>query len=143
MARSVDRLAADVPIVDAIGVLEAGQHRSYPVIDPQGRPIGMVSRADALAWRHEGAMPDDTVADRVSDASMPVLHPGDVVARAVDLMLATDQGRIAVTDPGSGALVGLVTRKDLLRVRAATAASEEERHAFYKSPGRRLVNTVV
>lgn len=134
MARAVDRLAADLPITEAVSVFEAGRHRSYPVVDPQDRPIGMVSRADALAWRHEEPVPDGTVADRVSDASLPVLHPGDVVARAVDLMLATDQGRIVVTDAGSGALVGIVTRKDLLRVRAAVSASEGERHAFFRRP---------
>jgi len=46
-------------------------------------------------------------------------------------MLATDQGRIPVVDPQTGALVGLITRKDLLQVRAAVARSESERSAFF------------
>ena len=53
-----------------------------------------------------------------------------MVARAVDIMLATDQGRLPVTDPATGVLVGLLTRRDLLKVRAAVASSEEQRQAF-------------
>ena len=136
MAREVDRLAADLPLTDAVHVLEQGLHRSYPIVDRQGRPVGIVSRADALAWQGEDIAPDETVGDRASDASLPILHPDDVLSRALDLMLATDQGRIVVTDPVSHELVGLLTRKDLLRVRAATAAGEAERRAFF-SPSRR------
>lgn len=143
MARDVDRLAADLPIIDAVHVLERGQHRVYPVVDARGRPVGMVSRADALAWQAQDIMPDETVGERASDALLPVLHPGDVLSRALDLMLATDQGRIVVTDPASGELVGLLTRKDLLRVRAATAAGEEERRAFYRGPRRRQAATTI
>ena len=78
----------------------------------------------------DGGQPDGTVGERVSDASLPVLHPGDVVSQAVDLMLATDQGRLPVTDPASGRLIGLITRKDLLQVRAALVQAEGERQVF-------------
>ena len=137
MAREVDRVAADLPVAEAMHVLEQGRHRTYPIVDGHDRPVGMASRADALAWQREDLSPSETVGERASDASMPILHPDDVLSRALDLMLATDQGRIAVTDPASGRLVGLLTRKDLLRVRAATAANEAERRAFYNPPRRR------
>ena len=85
MVEKVDTLPADLPIPDAVAVLQRGQHRIYPV---------------------------------------------------VDLMLATDQGRVPVTDPATGRLVGLVTRKDLLRIHAATSRAEGERQAFF-APARR------
>ena len=138
MAREVDRLAADLPLADAVHVLEQGRHRVYPIVDEGGRPIGLASRADALAWQNEDIDVSETVGERVSDASLPLLHPDDVLSRALDVMLATDQGRITVTDPVSGELVGLLTRKDLLRVRAATAAGEGERRAFFGTPRRKL-----
>ena len=135
MARDVDRLAADLPVSEAVHVLERGLHRIYPIVDARGRPVGLVSRADALAWQSEEIGVAETVGERASDVSLPALHPGDVLSRALDLMLASDQGRIVVTDPSSGELVGLLTRKDLLQVRAATATGEGERRAFY---GKRL-----
>ena len=92
----------------------------------------LVSRADALRWKFEGAEALGTVAERISDASLAVLHPGDAVSHAVDLMLATDQGRIPVTDPKTGGLVGILTRKDLLQVRATVARAEGERRAYFR-----------
>ena len=132
MAREVESLAADLPIAAAIGVLEAGRHRIYPVLDAAGRPVGLVSRADALRWRTEGGHERERLGELVSDAGLAVVHAEDVVSHAVDVMLATDQGRIPVIDPQNGALVGLLTRKDLLQVRAGVVRSEAERRAFFQ-----------
>ncbi|MDP9096035.1 MAG: chloride channel protein, partial [Pseudomonadota bacterium] len=131
MVRDVDVLAADLPVGEMMAIIGEGKHRIYPVVDTSRRPVGLVSRADALLWRVEGGHDAELIGERVSDASLAVVHPEDVVTHAVDVMLATDQGRIPVVDPTTGALVGLVTRKDLLQVRAAVARSESERSAFF------------
>ncbi|HKR87615.1 MAG TPA: chloride channel protein [Phenylobacterium sp.] len=138
MIKEVDTLSADLSIAAAVAVLETGRHRIYPVVDLQGRPVGLVSRADALQWRIEGGHKGEQIADLISDASLDVVHPEDVVTRAVDLMLQGGQGRLPVTDPKTGRLVGLVTRKDLLQVRASVTQSEGERRAYF-SPTKRPV----
>jgi len=51
MVREVDILAADLPVPAAIAILAAGRHRIYPVLDAARRPVGLVSRADALLWQ--------------------------------------------------------------------------------------------
>jgi CBS domain-containing protein len=124
-------------ITDAVAELERGRHRIYPVVDGRGRPVGLVSRADALRWRIEGGHKGERIDELISDASLDVIHPNDVVTRAVDLMLQNDQGRLPVTDPQTGRLVGLLTRKDLLRVRASVSQSEGERRAYFVPPRRR------
>jgi CIC family chloride channel protein len=136
MVKEVDTLSADLSIAEAVAELETGRHRIYPVVDSQGRPVGLVSRADALQWRIEGGHKGEQIADLISDASLAVVHPQDVVTRAVDLMLQGDQGRLPVTDPQTGRLVGLITRKDLLQVRASVTQSEGDRRAYF-SPARR------
>ena len=130
MVREVDVLAADLSVHDAMMTLAAGRHRVYTVVDAQRRPVGLVSRADALLWQVEGGHDDERLADRVSDASLPLVYPDDMTARAVDVMLATDQGRLPVVDRRTGVMVGLLTRKDLLKVRASMARSEGERRAY-------------
>jgi chloride channel protein, CIC family len=59
-----------------------------------------------------------------------VAHTEDVVARALDIMMVTGQGRVPVTDPVNGALVGLLTRRDLLQFRVTVVQPERERQAF-------------
>nr|WP_244507405.1 chloride channel protein [Methylobacterium phyllostachyos] len=135
MTRSVETLDADLPLPDALAAIEAGAHHAYPVVDAVGRPVGLVSRNEALRWTLEAraAEPaDDTLGERVSDADLAVVHPGDVVSHALDVMLSAGQGRLPVTDPLSGRLIGLLTRKDLLQVRATVVRSEAERRAFFR-----------
>jgi CIC family chloride channel protein len=131
MVRAVDTLSADMSIPDAVAVLAGGLHRVYPVVDGAGRPVGLVSRAEALLWRFEGGHDDERLGERISDASIPTVGPDDMTATAIECMLASDQGRIPVVDPATGVLVGLLTRKDLLQVRAAVARAEGERRAYF------------
>jgi H+/Cl- antiporter ClcA len=136
MVGDVEVLPADASIAEAVSVLQAGRHQTYPVVDRRGRPIGMVTRAEALTWAYDGGDGGERVCDRVSDAALPVVHPEDIAARAIEVMLATGHGRLAVTDPKSGVLNGLVTRKDLLKVRASVARSEGERSAYFGPSGK-------
>jgi CIC family chloride channel protein len=137
MVRNVDTLAASSGIAQAIAVLEAGPHRVYPVVDTSSRPVGLVSRADALRWIVEGGHDGEAIAQHLSDTLPAVVHPGDVVTHAVDIMLAADQGRLPVTDPQSGKLVGLISRKDLLQIRAGVTRLEGDRQAYFRSGSQR------
>lgn len=135
MTVSVETLGANLPLSEALAAIEAGAHHAYPVVDAVGRPVGLVSRSDALRWTLEVQDSDagsDTLGERVSDADLALVHPGDVVSHALDVMLSAGQGRLPVTDPQSGRLVGLLTRKDLLQVRATVVRSEAERRAFFR-----------
>ncbi|WP_267425194.1 chloride channel protein [Methylobacterium sp. GC_Met_2] len=135
MTQAVDSLGAELPLTEALAAIEAGAHHAYPVVDAVGRPVGLVSRGDALRWTLEEQDSDpvaDTLGERVSDADLATVHPGDVVSHALDVMLSAGQGRLPVTDPQSGRLVGLLTRKDLLQVRATVVQAEAERRAFFR-----------
>jgi CBS domain-containing protein len=136
MIAPVDSLAADLTIREAVAELEAGRHRIYPVVDAAGRPVGLVSRAEALRWEVElddegGDLGRERLADRISDADLACAHPEDIVARAVEVMIAREMGRLPVTDAKTGVLVGLLTRKTLLQVRAAAVRAEADRQAFF------------
>ncbi len=131
MARGVESFPADMPVSRALDVIGEGRHRAYPVLDAVGRPVGMATRADALRWTAEGADGGGSLGGRLSDAALPVLHPDDTASRAIDAMLSADCGRLAVTDQATGRLVGIVTRKDLLQVRAGVVRGDSERSRPY------------
>jgi H+/Cl- antiporter ClcA/CBS domain-containing protein len=131
MVRDVETVSADLTIAQAVELLQSGRHRIYPVVDHGGRPVGLVSRGDALRWVTEGGHAGERLGDLISDCALARAHPDDVVARAVELMITADQGRLPVVDRTTGVLVGLVTRRDLLKVRAELARAEGERRAFF------------
>ncbi len=130
MVREVQTLPAQMPVTQAVAELQRGQHRIFPVLDAGGRPAGLVSRADALRWQTEAAT-TDTLGDRVSDAGIGVAHPEETLARAVQTMLQTGQGRLPVMDPATGKLVGLLTRKQVLQARGDALRLETDRDAFF------------
>ncbi len=139
MVTRVDTLDATMPVDEAAAFFGRHEHahRSYPVVDPEGRLVGMVSRGDALRWNAEDRHPGQTLNDMVSDASTPVVHPDDMVGRVTDLMIAADVGRVPVVQPGTGTLVGLIARKDLLRLRSASGSLERDRRAYFGRTGRK------
>jgi H+/Cl- antiporter ClcA len=120
-------LPADLPVAEALLFFEReAVHRSYPVIDEGGRPVALVSRADALRWRQETDALEGTLGETLSDVSLPVVTldtPSDVIA---NLMIAENSGRVCVAG-ADGRLAGIVARRDLLRSRAAALKGERKR----------------
>ncbi len=130
MVREVDVLDAETGVAEAVATMEAGRHQAYPVVDGARRPVGLASRGQALHWTLEGGHGAERLGALVAGLPLATVHPDDVVAHALDVMTATGQGRLVVTDPESGVIVGLLTRRDLLQVRATTVRAETERRAF-------------
>src|SRR3546814_19232336 len=50
---------------------DEARHRSYPVVDGEGRLLGLVSRSDALDWRCSDIAPDSRLAEPASAAAPP------------------------------------------------------------------------
>src|ERR1019366_2791793 len=78
---------------------------AFPVVDDDGKVIGVVSEADMLAKEvlngdHLGTL---------------TAAPGDSVEHAARLMYTLQVKRLPVVDPG-GKLVGIISRTDVLAV---------------------------
>jgi len=133
MAKDPATLPASMRTGDALIFFEQGaRHRSYPVVDDSGRPVGLVSREDALRWRTAAPDEDETLHDRVSDKSLAVATPDMPAIQAAELMIAEEIGRLPVVDPASGKLVGILARRDLLNARAKSTEEETKRKRYVK-----------
>ncbi|QKK21790.1 chloride channel protein [Rhizobium indicum] len=132
MISDVDTLPVTMTVGEACDFFASQQktHRIYPVVDAAGRLAGVVSRADALLWQGNPNLASQTLAENVTDGSVPVGHPDDTVAFIADLMLSTGDGRIPIVDPTSGKLCGLIARKDLLRLRSSYRSAELDRRPY-------------
>lgn len=99
-----------VPLSEVAERFEAGRHSAYPVVAPDGRLVGIVSRGDLLRGLPEGATPLD-----VDAAELITVAPGDTVASALQRMLEEGVDHLPVVD--GDRLVGICTRTDVLRTR--------------------------
>jgi CBS domain-containing protein len=135
MVRKVDTLPSAMPLREALAFFsgDARRHKSYPLIDADGRVAGLVGRSDVLRWRAEKEESDDndTLFDLLSDSSLTVGYPDEPVSHLADRMVLADVGRVPIVDRATRHLVGLVARKDLLRIRATARSSEANRSAFF------------
>lgn len=114
------------------------RHRMYPVVDAKGALVGAVTRGDVLRWRMENGDGSATLFDLVSDTSTPVAFEDEIVARVADRMVQDDLGRMPVIDRATRRLIGLIARKDLLRVHRAHYDADGDREAFYLRAARKL-----
>jgi chloride channel protein, CIC family len=129
MVDRVDTLPASMKVDAAVAFFttDAPRHKSYPVVDEDGLLVGMVARADILRWTMEGDHLEMTLARMLSRTEPLHASPDELVGHLADRMAEADVGRVPVVARADGRLVGIVARKDLLRVRARRHAQERER----------------
>jgi CBS domain-containing protein len=106
------------------------RHKSYPVIDAQGQVIAIVSRTDALRWMREETLADKPLTEQLAGQDVIFGYEDELVGKLADKMAATGNGRIPILRREDGKLVGLVARRDLLRVRAQQVHHEHAREAL-------------
>ena len=115
-----------------------GLHQAYPVVDTEGRVLGVVSRSSLLdGWIADAVFSggrgvtdhlDPIIAFDLTRGDAITVHPSESCRTAAERMVEKAVGRLPVVAPdGSGRVIGIVTRADLLRARAVTVEEEMER----------------
>jgi CBS domain-containing protein len=138
MTRDVLTLTPETPLKRAAELLARERISGAPVVDDDGRVVGVLSEADVLVkasavaprsgllgWLLEPAPDyrDKIAATRVEEAmSAPAvtIAPDRGVHDAASLMIDESVNRLPVVD--DGALVGIVTRADVVRAFTRTDA---------------------
>jgi H+/Cl- antiporter ClcA/predicted transcriptional regulator len=85
------------------------RHQGFPVVDQSGQLVGVVTQREILATADHAA----SVADLVRMAPVAV-REDDSLRDAADLMAAADVGRLPVVSHDGRALLGILTRSDLV-----------------------------
>ncbi len=115
MNRRVEAFSPDMAIAEAIRILLSRGYSGAPVVDGEGKPIGIISEHDCVGVLAESLYedwPTGTVRDHMTSDLVAVDVKQDVLS-AARTFAQQKLRRLPVVQDGK--LVGLVTRRDLLR----------------------------
>lgn len=119
MTSPVMTLSPDVPVPAAADFLGSHGFTAAPVVDADGQLVGIVSEADLVRspvvpdwWVLQG-QPDPTV-EQVMSSTPTTMRSADDLADVATAMFEARIRSIPIVDDGE--LVGIVTRRDVLRV---------------------------
>ena len=131
-------LGARTPLAQAAAAMADRNLKRLPVVDEQGRLVGMVSRSDLLATIAEGLRqrPDEplplpagapTTVGEMMLRDVPTVHRDTPLATTIERLLETAKRRVVVVDD-AGQVVGIITDGDVLR-----RAAQRDRHGALRS----------
>ena len=108
----------------ALAMLEDLDIRHLPVVDDEGRLVGMVSDRDLREFWGTGEEIDEGSADdplgtaiaEVMSADVVTVDSQEDVSAAIDSMIEYRIGALPVLDQTTGELVGIISYVDLLRL---------------------------
>jgi len=136
MAQPVDTLPGEMQVEEAVAFFTAPEapirHKSYPVVDAAGLLLGIIARADVLRWTREGWPAVQSLADALGERDCVTGFSDELVGRLADRMAEADVGRVPILRHTDNVVIGLVARRDLLRVRAAAIGHERNREALIR-----------
>jgi len=117
MSTRVVQMLRDIPLREAQKVANRYDFNCFPIVVPEGRLVGMLTKGDLLRAARAAAL-DRSVWDQPVVTWMAhgvlALRPQDSVAAAVELMVESKLRSLPVID-NDDCVVGMVSRNDLIQ----------------------------
>ncbi|MDQ2707119.1 MAG: CBS domain-containing protein [Actinomycetota bacterium] len=119
MSNPVISLRPNTPVPTAAALLVSYGFTAAPVMDATGRILGIATEADLIRSRvaPEGSVIEEAAGSTVAAVMMPApitMGPDDDLTDLVAVMLKKGIRSIPIVDDGR--LVGIVSRRDVLRL---------------------------
>ncbi|MER6124152.1 CBS domain-containing protein [Streptomyces sp. NPDC001795] len=131
MTHTVVAVGRDAPFKDIVRLMEQWKVSALPVLEGEGRVVGVVSEADLLPKEEfrdsdpdryaqlqhlsDLAKADAVTAGELMTAPAITVHPGSTLAQAARIMAQRKVKRLPVVND-EGMLEGVISRADLLKV---------------------------
>jgi CBS domain-containing protein len=126
MTATVETVHRDTVVSDVAARFQGPGHNAYPVVDDEGRCVGIVSRGDLL---RDGDWDDNSPVGVVAASDVVAVSPTDTVSDALERMLEEQVEHLPVIDDGR--LVGICTRTDIMRARRTQFAHEHTEPGWF------------
>ena len=110
----------------------ATKHPSFPVVDAEGRAIGILNPPSVLGWRRAGKHRQSTLKALLAGQTLVTAYPDEYLEGIVDRMMTSNVAQIPVIARDDRRLVGYIGWRDLLLIRTRTQTEERQRVVFYR-----------
>lgn len=125
------------PVTDSINTVRTQlsskdprfHHQGYPIVSSEGVPLGVFTLKDLMTEEN-----GTTLGQMIKRPPFTV-SAATSLNEARDLMVREKIGRLLVTHPKHGGLVGILTRSDLLRAHSGKLSSEQKKETKFPLPG--------
>ena len=111
MTREVITVMPSIPMKGLREILRVNRISGTPVVE-DGKLVGIISIEDFIRWLADGS-PDCPVADRMT-RDVRTVHDDEPLVQAVSKLERFGFGRLPVLERGSGHLVGVITKGDII-----------------------------
>jgi H+/Cl- antiporter ClcA len=120
MTSDVVTLSSDATIGEALDLWRDRRHGAYPIVDEEGRCVGIVTRGDLLNEDVDDSAPVLPVASR----EVVTAYPHDTLLHALEGMLEEEVDHLPVIE--GERLIGICTRGDLFKARRRQLLAERQ-----------------
>ena len=129
MAKQVETLPESMTLAEAMAHFADPntRHPSFPVVDAEGRVLGVVDPPTVLGWRRLDRESGETVGHLLAAQPKVVGYPDEFLEAIADRMMEANVAHLPILSREDEKLAGYVGWKDLLRVRAKLRAEEKQR----------------
>jgi CBS domain-containing protein len=134
MTTAVETVPATMTLHGAAKLLTdpATGHPSFPVVDAEGKVLGVIDPPAVLRWRRAGRHRTTTLGDLLAGIKVFSAFPDEYLESLADRMSSANVAHLPVISRDDGRLVGYVGWKDLMRVRTKLKAEEKRRKIFFR-----------
>jgi CBS domain-containing protein len=134
MTTKVDTMPASMTLHGAAAFMTspATTHPSFPVVDDDGKVLGVIDPPAVLRWRRAGKHRNTTLHELLAGAKVTVAHPDEYLEALADRLTTANVAHLPVTSREDGRLVGYIGWKDLMRARTRVVAQEQQRTTFFR-----------
>jgi CBS domain-containing protein len=134
MTRQVETVPAAMTLHQAARFLAAPErtHPSFPVVDTQGRALGIIDPPSVIRWRRSGTHRTAPLAEILSPDRLVVAHPDEYLENVADRLSEANVAHMPVVSREDQTLVGYLGWKDLMRAKIRLQDEESQRTSFLR-----------
>ncbi|MGN6268384.1 MAG: chloride channel protein [Sphingomonas sp.] len=132
MTREVQTVPGSMTLQEAVSFLTAPErrHPSFPVVDAEGRVLGIIDPPSVMAWRRAGKNRKASLSELLVGAKFITAEPDEYLESLAEKLMKANVAHLPVVSPQDGTLIGYIGWKDLMRAREKVRGEDRDRASF-------------